>query len=59
MKPIYEEITNEFDKTVIKRTDPDGKIWWIPMDEANSDYQRYLKWLEDPTAEDQPIGGNI
>ena len=42
MKPIYEEITNEFDKTVIKRTDPDGKIWWIPLDEGNADYQRYL-----------------
>jgi hypothetical protein len=25
---------------------------WIPKDEANSDYQRYLKWLENPNAEE-------
>ena len=37
----YEEITTEFGK-VIKRTDGDGKVWWIPTDPANSDYQRYL-----------------
>ncbi len=24
---------------------------WIPFDPANSDYQRYLKWLENPEAE--------
>jgi hypothetical protein len=42
MKPIYEEVTTEFDKKVIKRTDADGTIWWIPIDEANSDYQAYL-----------------
>jgi hypothetical protein len=42
MKPIYEEVTNELGATLIKRTDADGKIWWIPVDESNSDYQRYL-----------------
>lgn len=26
----------------------------IPIDPANSDYQRYLRWLEDPN-EDQAI----
>ena len=26
----------------IKRTQADGTIHWIPADEANSDYQRYL-----------------
>jgi hypothetical protein len=30
------------DYSYIERTDPDGKIWAIPMDESNSDYQRYL-----------------
>lgn len=25
---------------------------WIPMDPRNSDFQRYLRWLEDPNAED-------
>jgi hypothetical protein len=23
---------------------------WIPLDSANSDYQRYLRWLENPEA---------
>jgi hypothetical protein len=46
MKPIYEEVTTEFDKKVIKRTDADGQVWWIPTDPANSDYQAYLKSLE-------------
>ena len=52
MKPIYEEITNELNSTLIKRTDPDGKEWFIPIDPANSDYQRYLRWLEDPEADE-------
>lgn len=30
------------DYSYIQRTDPDGKIWSIPMDEANADYQAYL-----------------
>ena len=29
--------------TYIERTDEDGKVWSIPMDESNSDYQAYLK----------------
>ena len=24
---------------------------WIPLDPANSDYQRYLAWVENPEAE--------
>jgi len=28
----------------------------IPIDEANSDYQRYLRWLENPDAEE---GGTL
>ncbi len=52
MKPIYDEVTNQFDYSLIKRTDTDGKISWIPKDEANSDYQRYLRWLENPDAEE-------
>ena len=42
MKLIYEEVTTELGNVVIKLTDADGKVWWIPIDEANSDYQRYL-----------------
>jgi hypothetical protein len=45
-KPIYEEVTNELGNKSIKRTDPDGTIWWIPIDEANSDYQAYLNPVE-------------
>jgi hypothetical protein len=26
----------------------DGTVWAIPTDPANSDYQRYLRWLENP-----------
>jgi hypothetical protein len=52
-KPIYETVTNEeYNDTQIKRTNPDGSISWIPMDEANSDYQRYLRWLENPDADE-------
>ena len=37
----YEIVKQEL-STVLKRTDDDGVIWWIPMDESNSDYQAYL-----------------
>jgi uncharacterized protein involved in tolerance to divalent cations len=43
MKYTYEKITNELNASIVlKRTDETGEIWWIPMDEGNSDYQRYL-----------------
>ena len=38
----YEIVEQENGNKVIKRTDDDGKIWWIPTDPANSDYQAYL-----------------
>lgn len=41
----YEVITSDLGGETIKRTDADGQVWWIPTDEANSDYQRYLRWL--------------
>jgi hypothetical protein len=60
MKPIYEEIkvtTAGNDSKILKRIDEDGSIWWIPMDEANSDYQAYLN--KDKAEQlNQPIGGN-
>ena len=34
----------------------DGTVWGIPKDPANSDYQRYLRWLENPDAEE---GGTL
>ena len=51
----YEEVTNEYG-TMIKRDNPDGSTSWIPCNEGNSDYQRYLRWLENPDAEE---GGTL
>jgi hypothetical protein len=42
MKYTYTEITNALGAKSILRTDENGKQWSIPIDEANSDYQRYL-----------------
>ena len=41
----YEVINNAFGD-IIKRTDEDGQVWFIPTDPANSDYQAYLASLE-------------
>ena len=38
----YREVTNEMGLTYIEKTEDDGKIWMVPIDEANSDYQSYL-----------------
>jgi hypothetical protein len=46
----YEVITQNTN-TIIKRTDENDVVSWIPTDPANSDYQAYLKWLENPNAE--------
>lgn len=43
INPIY-EIINENN---IKKIEEDGKEWFIPTDLANSDYQAYLKYLEE------------
>jgi hypothetical protein len=43
---IYEVITIEESKQVIKATDGE-QILWIPTDPANSDYQEYLASLEE------------
>ena len=45
-KPIYEEVVTQLGNAIIKRTDTDGKVWWIPTDPANSDYQAYLNPVE-------------
>jgi len=48
----YESQIDEVNQIeTIFRYEEDGKIWVIPTDPANSDYQRYLAWLENPEAE--------
>jgi hypothetical protein len=47
----YVIITNLMDEEQIQ-WDDDGTIRIIPSDPANSDYQRYLRWVEDPEAEE-------
>ena len=48
----YEIVTSLSGVSVINATfDDSDKMLSIPMDEANSDYQRYLAWLENPEAE--------
>lgn len=37
---------------MIKRENEDGSISFIPKDETNSDYQAYLKWFENPNAQE-------
>jgi hypothetical protein len=32
----------------IEREDEQGNKCWIPNDPTNSDYQVYLRWLENP-----------
>lgn len=49
MTYTYEEIVSGIEKT-IRRSD--GAI--IPVNEANSDYQRYLRWLN---GEEETQGG--
>lgn len=44
--PIY-EIIEMPEYSYIQRTDEDGKIWSIPINESNSDYQAYLKSIND------------
>ena len=42
----YEIVKNSLEQDIIVKTEDDGKVWWIPTDESNSDYQAYLKWKE-------------
>jgi len=31
----------------VNKIDDDGQVYGIPFDPANTDYQAYLKWLEE------------
>jgi hypothetical protein len=47
MKPTYEVITTPSGNTVINAYFENGRMLSIPSDPANSDYQAYLKSLEE------------
>jgi hypothetical protein len=51
----YELYTPDYENAqeILKRTDSDGTVWWIPLDPTNSDYAKYLASLEatEPEAE--------
>ena len=47
----YELFTSETGVEFIKRINDDGSVSFIPKDLANSEYQIYLRWLENPEAE--------
>lgn len=51
MTYTYQVTQDELGNTNIIRIDKDGVMASIPTDPANSDYQAYLKWLENPNAE--------
>jgi hypothetical protein len=43
----YQKYTDVLGSKVIKKTTEDGREWFIPIDAANSDYQAYLKSLDE------------
>jgi hypothetical protein len=47
----YELKTFEDGTQYLAMTDETGQVWGVPMVEGNSDYQAYLRWLENPEAE--------
>lgn len=44
MTYTYVELEEGF---MVKRTDENGEVAYVPKDPANSDYQAYLKYLEE------------
>ena len=47
-------IHNEPSTHVLKKETVDGKTttYWVPKDEANTDYQEYLEWAKTNTPEE-------
>lgn len=50
MTKNYEKVITPTGGEIIQYEE-NGVVYSIPTDPANSDYQRYLKWLENPEAE--------
>ncbi len=47
----YKEVTNERGDVAITYEE-NGYLISFPKDESNADYQRYLRWLENPDADE-------
>ena len=45
VEKIYDKISNNFD--TYKLTKQDGTVLWVPLDEANTDYQAIQEWIAD------------
>jgi hypothetical protein len=48
----YTEKVSDSGWQYIEKNNEDGTFSTIPKDPANSDYQRYLRWLKNPDAEE-------
>ena len=55
MIDIIDQYTNQVSHKALKRYNDDDTISFIPIDEANSDYQAYLAAQSTPSI---PEGGN-
>ncbi len=45
IEKIYEKLENQ--SNIYKVTYDDGKISFVPLDEANTDYQAIQEWIAD------------
>ena len=52
MKPNYEVTIDDITQKKIIKYEENGFLYSFTEDPANSDYQRYLHWLENPDAEE-------
>jgi hypothetical protein len=48
----YEIVKSEIFRDVLVKTDNEGKVWSIPIDETNADYQAYLESLNEVKADE-------
>lgn len=46
----YNKYTDENGVEQIEKVDETGNKFYVPTDEANSDYQTYLRWVANPNA---------
>ncbi len=53
MEYTYTEKTLDNQYSFIERVDENGIISCIPIEPANSDYQQYLKWVEENNDQNQ------